>query len=110
MSMPTSNHSAVPLFRRIIAALSVALLLLLSVSAVAPTLHDHLHGDGADHEATGAHLCAVVMFATGVALAAAIAFAVSETTERRETVARSRQLFFPAVRYLRPHPCGPPVC
>jgi hypothetical protein len=50
------------------------------------------------------------MFATGVALAAAIAVAAPQSTERREAIARPRQLFFPAVRHLRPPPCGPPAC
>lgn len=106
----TFNHATVPLFRRIVAALSVALVLLLSVSAVTPALHDHLHADGADHETSGAHACAVVMFAAGVALAAAIAVAAPQSTERREAIAPPRRLFFPAVRHLRPPPCGPPAC
>jgi hypothetical protein len=65
-----SLNNTSSLLRRLTAALSIALLLFLSASAVSPALHEHVHGHDSDH-ASPSHVCAIVLFAGGLILAAA---------------------------------------
>jgi hypothetical protein len=87
--------------------LGIALVLLLGTANVAPTLHEWLHVD-ADHDAE--HQCAVVLFASGVTLAAAtIAFAAPDLVWNGRSDLAPRSLFLMAPRYLRQPERGPPV-
>lgn len=89
------------------AALSVALLLLLTISAASPAVHDWLHLGGT-HDAN--HQCAVVLFASGVTLALALAVTAPRAAWHEEPRRAGARLFLVATRYLRQPERGPPVC
>lgn len=96
------------LLHRSIAVGAVLLTLLLSAAAASPGLHDWLHGD-AGHGANDN--CAVVLFATGVTLAAtAIAVAALPLVWRVERARFAAEIFLASPRYLRQPERGPPVC
>ena len=93
--------------RRLLAAGSIALVLLLSVLASNPELHRLIHGDAdAGHEDG----CAVVLFANGVS--APFDTAVFAATPA-ELIALSRpetvEIFLTSPRYLHQPERGPPV-
>lgn len=96
------------LVRRFGAALGVALLLLLTVSAASPALHHWLHTDGANDAADN---CAVVLFASGITLAAT-AVALTARTIAWQTCDRLsfEKIFLASPRYLRQPERGPPGC
>lgn len=93
--------------RRLLAAGSIALVLLLSVLASNPELHRFIHGDSEAGHEDG---CAVVLFAHGVS--APLDTAVIATTPA-EWVALSRpeiaEIFLASPRYLHLPERGPPV-
>jgi hypothetical protein len=95
------------LLRRVGAAMGIAVLLLLSVSAASPVVHHWLHADtGADSSDN----CAVVLFASGVTLAAAaIAFALPALRWVEMRVEAAAVLFVVSPRYLRQPERGPPA-
>lgn len=98
-----------PLYRRGIAALGVALVLLLTAAGANPLVHEHLH-DGAADELASDHTCAVVLFASGVTVAVA-AFALAPRVGSWSTLQRPApaKLFLCPPRYLRQPERGPPV-
>ncbi len=108
MPAPTLETNA-PLLPRLIAVASAALFLLLGAATVSPALHNHLHGHEADHAAP-THTCAVVLFATGLVLAAALSVIAPRTTTHDLVPAIARSLFLAAPRHLLPPERGPPVC
>lgn len=96
-----------PLLRRLLAAAGAALLLLLTVAAASPALHHWLHAHGAEGPSDN---CAVVLFASGVTLAAtAIAVAAPRPAWREQPRAAVVELFLSAPRYLRQPERGPPA-
>ena len=99
---------ALPLFRRLVAVLSAALLLLLSVSAVSPALHDHLHDHETDHTSPS-HVCAVALFATGLVLAVATIAVAPRSTPFALLPTAAPSVCFAAPRHLHPPERGPPV-
>jgi hypothetical protein len=107
MTTPATFARIPSRFQRGCALLAVALLLLLTVSAVSPTLHAWLHPDG-DHEAN--HQCAVVLFASGVALTPATVLAAPDLAWSEQRPATAPALFLIAARYLRQPERGPPAC
>lgn len=110
MSDRHANAEApLPFFRRAIAALGVALVLLLSASAASPGLHHHFHGDGAQD--AGNDNCAVVLFANGLTLAvAAIGVAAPHATWSERAPQFVEEILLASPRYLRQPERGPPVC
>jgi hypothetical protein len=101
------NEAPAPLFRRVIAAMGVALVLLLGTASVTPVLHDWLHVEGG-HEAD--HACAVVLFASGVALAStAIDLAGPTLVWRAFSAPLVSEVFLVVPRYLRQPERGPPA-
>lgn len=110
----TPNADAPSPFRRFIAALGVALVLLLGVAAVNPVLHAHLHdGDHPVHDSAPAaspHACAVDLFASGITFAlGAIALAAPSLAWRERPSAALAELYLTPPRYLRQPERGPPV-
>ena len=104
----TNAQAPAPSLRRFIATLGIAVVLILSASTVSPTLHDWLHA-GSSHDASDQ--CAVVLFASGVTLAAAaIAVAAPALAWQRFTAPAVSGLFLASPRYLRQPERGPPVC
>jgi hypothetical protein len=102
-----SAHTA-PWFRRFLAAVGVALLLLLTVSTASPALHHWLHGDAA---ADASDNCAVVLFAGGVTLAlGALAVAAPRIVWNDRCVRSVEEIFLASPRYLRQPERGPPGC
>ena len=98
-----------PRFRGWVSALAVALVLVLGAAKVTPSLHEwlHLHGEGL-HEAQ--HQCAVVLFATGVTLAAGALVLTAPALAWRADVSITRaELLLLAPRYLRQPERGPPT-
>lgn len=109
MAPAANNHHHAPLFRRFVAAVSIALLLLLSAAAVSPALHEHLHEHDSDH-ASPAHSCAVVLFATGLVLAAAC-FHMGPRFAPHACALTPTLLFLPAsAHHLQPPGRAPPAC
>jgi len=109
MSAPAANPEvSAPLFRRILAAMGVALLLLLTASAASPALHQWLHGESAHADSDN---CAVVLFASGITLATAIIAIEALQISWEELRPRSvEEIFLTAPHYLRQPERGPPVC
>lgn len=109
--MPVSRHhieATVPFFRRFVAAVGVALVLLLGASAASPGLHHHLHGDNAVD--ASADNCAIVLFASGVTLAfGAVAVAAPRTRWEAQCPRVAPFIFVVSPRYLRQPERGPPV-
>jgi zinc transporter ZupT len=104
--MPARSHAS-PLLRRLLAAGSVALVLLLAVLAACPELHRWLHSD-ADHDS---HACAVALFASGVTLAAgAVAVAAPALVWHERPAVTVEEIFLAPPRYLRQPERGPPAC
>ena len=86
---------------------AAALVLVLSVFAASPELHDWLHHG--DAPTAGDH-CAVVLFASGVSLALDAPFVVPPSAvQHREPRALVREIFLASPRYLRQPERGPPV-
>lgn len=105
----STSPAGTPVFflRRWIAAAAVALLLLLSATAAAPALHHWLHADGGDNAGDN---CAVVLFASGLTLAAApLAVAAPAATWRDLPRTVAADLFLASPRYLRQPERGPPA-
>ena len=94
--------------RRLLAAGGIALVLLLSVLAVTPELHELFHHhDRASHEEDG---CAVVLFAHGVSAPFDTAIIAATPAQwlvlnRPETA----EIFLTSPRYLHQPERGPPV-
>lgn len=110
MSAPALNPDVSP-FRRLIAAMGVALMLLLSAAAASPALHRHLHdGEPGTPSETAGDTCAVVLFASGIALSVA-ALASPAPRGAWQDVARhpTAEILLVAPRYLRQPERGPPV-
>ena len=99
----------VSLFRRFVAALSVALLLLLSASAVSPSLHEHLHAHDGDH-ASPTHVCAIVLFGSGLVLAAALLTGAPSAVTLARLPALALISIFAAPPHRLPPGRGPPAC
>jgi len=98
---------SVPLLQRIGAAWAAVLLLVLTLAAASPTLHEWLHRAGMDAEDG----CAVVLFASGITAAAAvIAITVPAVAWCLCRVAPYQEFFVTTPRYLRLPERGPPAC
>jgi hypothetical protein len=100
------RDSTLPPFYRAVAAAGAALVLVLTVLAVCPTLHAWLHGEkqvDADDD------CAVVLFAQGVtpALAAVVAV-VAALRVLAEKLPDPARVFLAAPDFQFPPTCGPP--
>ncbi len=114
MFAPATHADAPSPFRRFIAALGVALVLLLGVAAVNPVVHAHLHeADHAGHDgapAASPHVCAVELFASGIAFAlAATAVASPRLAWHERPPVALAELYLTPPRYLRQPERGPPV-
>ena len=85
----------------------MALVLLLGASTMVPALHHWWH---ADHSHASEDHCAVVLFASGITLAAgALALARRAITWRSLITGAVVELFLMAPRYLRQPERGPPA-
>ena len=105
----TNSEIYAPRLRGWVSALGVALVLMLATAKVTPALHEwlHLHGEG-HHDAQ--HQCAVVLFATGVTLAAGALVLTAPALAWRAGVSITRaELLLLAPRYLRQPERGPPT-
>src|SRR4051812_522783 len=93
------THSAsAPFFRRLLAAGSIALVLLLTVLAASPELHERIHGQ-VDHDDDDG--CAVVLFASGVTLAVGVvALLPSAAVWHQQARSAIREIFLASPRYL----------
>lgn len=102
-----SLKTPVAFLRHVGAALGVAVLLLLSASAASPVVHHWLHADGGTDNSDN---CAVVLFASGVTLAAA-AVAITRPSLRwvELRVQAVAAVFVASPRYLRQPERGPPA-
>lgn len=94
--------------RRWLALGCTALVLALTISAASPAAHGLLHsgnGDGTTDDA-----CAVVMFASGVALPVGpISIAPPETLTAGISPVTAAEIFLVSPRYLRQPERGPPA-
>lgn len=96
------------LFRRLIAAGAVALVLTLTVLTASPEAHEHVHHDCHHDEE---HSCAVVLFAHGVWTTFDIVAVPAPKIAWSDFVSFSRpELHLVAPRYLRQPERGPPAC
>ena len=100
------RQTALNSFRRLVAALGVALVLALTILAVSPSLHAWLHGE---KELDADDCCAVVLFVQGVtpALAALVAIVIALRVLAEELPAPPQPLL-EALRFQVPPSCGPP--
>jgi hypothetical protein len=105
--LPATSGDRPLSLRSLCAAGGVALVLMLSVFAASPALHHWLHGDGS---ADAGDSCAVVLFASGVTLAAGVALVAAEPQVWREAYARPiGAVFVASPRHLRHPERGPPI-
>lgn len=106
MSAPKLNADvSIPLLQRIGAAWAALLLLVLTLAAASPTLHEWLHRAGVDADDN----CAVVLFASGItAAAAAIALSLPSGAWRICRAVAYQEFFVTTPRYLRLPERGPP--
>ena len=94
--------------RRLLAAGSAVLVLILTILAASPAAHGLLHRDGA--QTAGDDACAVVMFASGVSLPVGPIAILPPTTLRADvSPATATEVFLISPRYLRQPERGPPT-
>jgi hypothetical protein len=92
--------------RRLLAAGSAALVLALSVFAASPVAHDSLHDHGVQR---GDDTCAVVLFASGVALPLDVPAVVPPSSEWQPAIpAVAAEILLTSPRYLHHPERGPP--
>jgi hypothetical protein len=119
-----SMHNRPSLAARMTAGLAIALVLLLTVLASSPELHERLHGRHAE-AASGAHQdgvtangaaaddddgCIVTLFAQGIVLALALlVLAVTGRTLRNASIEHLDRLLPEATRYLHLPTQAPPL-
>lgn len=103
------HNTDTPLLRRLVAALSLALLLLLNVATVSPALHEHLHAHDADHTSTS-HACAIVLFGHGLVVDAASVDATPPAPSFIHSAALATTVVVAAPRHWLPPGRGPPAC
>jgi hypothetical protein len=107
-------------FSRAVASLAVALVLVLTILAASPDLHERLHGNGPGAPGTAHHDggqaandedgCVVTLFAQGIVLALALhVLAQAGRTLRRPAFGPGDQVIPAAPRYLRLPAQAPPV-
>ena len=110
-------------FRRLLAAVCVALVLALGAMAANPALHALAHADDAacDHgehrhnpvpaDTAGAdHVCAITLFAQGLTLAASISVPPAAPAIWHELKSATvEEPLLTAPRFLHAPPCGPPL-
>jgi hypothetical protein len=88
--------------------MGVGLVLLLTILAASPELHERFHG--ADQHTEEEDGCAVELFASGVSLSVCSATVPSPSTGwREESLPFVREIFLAIPRYLRQPERGPPV-
>ena len=93
--------------RRLIAGGSAALVFALSVFAASPVAHDWLHDRST---AAADDACAVVLFASGVAIPLDAPVAPTPLAElRAQPAAVAAEIFLTSPRYLRQPERGPPT-
>lgn len=93
--------------RRIVGAGLAVMVLLLTVCAASPTLHEEMHCAG---ESGSDDQCAVVLFTNGVSLPAEpITFAPTWSVQCASVVSTAEGLFLVSPRFLRQPERGPPV-
>jgi hypothetical protein len=122
--MPRREQGPPSLLTRILAALAIALVLVLTILAASPELHERLHGLGPGSAATAHHDgsssggsraaddedgCVVTLFAQGLVLPVALlAFAFTGRTLRLISFDLCERVIPPAPRYLRLPSQAPP--
>ena len=100
--------ASVPFLHRLNAVLGIALLLLLTTAAACPALHHWLH---AESETDAGDNCAIVLFASGIVLAAAtVAVTAPHSVWREQALGTVAEIFLASPRYLRQPERGPPAC
>ena len=105
--VPRRFTAFVDSLRRSFAVASAALVLALTVFGASPALHNWLHTPGIN---VGADGCAVVQFASGVALSVGAIAPLPPAIAWRETPAAvAAEIFLTSPRYLRQPERGPPV-
>ncbi len=109
MASAVNHHPRAPLFRRLVAALSIALLLLLNAAAASPALHEHLHEHEVDHT-SASHTCAVVFFGNGLVLDATPVEAAPPAPSFTRFAPRATTVVFAAPHHRLPPGRGPPAC
>ncbi len=101
------RRNAIPPLYRVVAAGAAALVLMLAILAVCPSLHAWLHGEkhlDADDD------CAVVLFSQGVTPALAAITAVAATLRvLTEGIPAPASLHLTARHFQFPPACGPPL-
>lgn len=98
--------SVVPRLHRWVAGLSVALVLMLSAAAVAPSLHELVHDGHSEHPSTDR--CAIVLFAGGLITAAAFGVSAPKAVWLESRPPRHVPIFLVQSRYLLQPERGPP--
>lgn len=104
MSRPASVHRQ-PLSSRLLAATLALVVFGLSLLAVAPTAHVHLHDDAGHTE----HTCAIVLFAHGVTAATTFLLIVAPLLRLTDPLWVARADWVGATARLLPPACGPPA-
>lgn len=98
------------LFRRLLAAGGMALVLALTVFAVSPVAHARLHDHDHAHDTPDDDRCAIVLFADGVTPAVAPLDVVPPAAAVRDlTPMIGQEILLVAPRYLRQPERGPPA-
>ena len=105
ISLPLNSKTAL---RRLCATGAAALVLMLAVLAVSPSLHHWLHNDTVDDDDDD---CAVVLFSNGVSLALdQVAITPPYVVWQRAPLPTAVEIFLVPARYLRQPERGPPAC
>ena len=98
--------------RRSCAIVSAALVLLLTILAASPVAHRALHSHDCDgHDPSGAseHVCAIVLFASGIALpVGAVVATPPRAVAHGISHATATEVLLVSPRYLRQPERGPP--
>jgi hypothetical protein len=109
MPSPIRQARPLPLLRRLLAAGSALLVLLLVAASASPALHARLHAD--PHATGGDHTCAVVLFSSGLALATTATPVIPPPRAWSAcALATPDELLLDSPRYLRQPERGPPLC
>ena len=107
-SPPRRNSPLIEGLRRVLAGSCAALVLALTIFSASPVAHNSLHVDGAQPAQDDG--CAVVLFASGVALPVGpITVPAPSETPQAISPATAAEVFLVSPRYLRHPERGPPA-
>ncbi len=109
MSATTQTAPIADRLRRVLAGVCAGLVFALTILAASPVAHDLLHSADAEH-ANSEDTCAVVMFASGVALPVGpLAITPPSAVIAGVSPVTAAEVLLVSPRYLRQPERGPPV-